>query len=87
MGGMSDESTHQPHVHHVSIDESEGFDIGPVDWILGFLTMPLLFWALMYAVTGGEGMFATRAARMRLYVVLLVLEALIVVGIWLWLAR
>lgn len=66
------------------VDESKDFDIGPLDWVLGFLTMPLLFWALMYAVTGGEGMFATRAGRYRLYAVLLALEVLIVLGLVWW---
>ncbi|MCB0880451.1 MAG: hypothetical protein KDC46_15890 [Thermoleophilia bacterium] len=77
----------QPHHHHVTIDERDGFDIGPVDWVLAFLTMPLLFWALMYAVTGGEGIFATRAARYRLYAVLLVLEVLIVALLVWWFTR
>lgn len=62
-----------------TLDESQDFDIGPLDWVLGVLTMPLLFWVLMYAVTGGEWIFATRHSRYRLYAVLLVLEAVIAV--------
>lgn len=58
----------------LTLDESQDFDIGPLDWLLGVLTMPLLFWVLMYAVTGGEWIFATRQTRYRLYAVLLVVE-------------
>ena len=83
---MSEQPTHT-HSHHLHLDEAHDLDIGPLDWILGVLTMPLLFWALMYAVTGGEGMFATRAARYRLYAVLLVLEVLIALALVWWFTR
>ena len=69
------------------VDESRDFDIGAVDVVLGILTLPLLFWALMYAVTGAERMVATRQARLKLYAVLLVLEALIVGAILLLVLR
>jgi hypothetical protein len=72
-----------PHEHQV--DEAVDFDIGPWDWILGFLTMPLLFWVLMYAVTGGEWIFATRGARYRLYAILLAIEVAIVAALLWWL--
>jgi hypothetical protein len=68
------------------IDESRDFDIGPLDWLLATLTMPLLFWVLMYAVTGGERILATRAARYRLYAALLGVEVLIVAAVIWWLA-
>jgi hypothetical protein len=79
--------TEQPQQPIAPVDESHDFDIGPVDVVLGILTMPLLFWVLMYAVTGGEGMFATRGARYRLYAWLLAIEVVLVAGIVLWLTR
>lgn len=72
---MSDSGT--PTDPTARLDESRDLDIGPLDWVLGALTLPLLFWALMYAVTGGEGMFATRRGRYRLYAVLLAIEVLV----------
>ncbi len=80
---MSEPST-QTDLH---VDESRDLDIGPLDWVLAVLTMPLLFWALMYAVTGGEGMFATRQARYRLYAVLLGLELVIAAVLVWWFTR
>jgi hypothetical protein len=68
------------------VDEARDFDIGPLDWVLALLTFPLLFWVLMYAVTGGEAIFATRRARYRLYAVLLAIEVVLVVGLVWWLA-
>ena len=59
-------------------DEAIDFDISPAEWVLAMLTIPLLFWVLMYAVTGAEHIIATRRARMRLYAILLALEAVIV---------
>jgi hypothetical protein len=49
-----------------------------VDAVFAILTLPLLFWALMYAVTGNEQMYATRSGRMRVYSTLLIIEALLV---------
>ena len=59
------------------VDESRDIEFWWGDVVLGIITLPLLFWAMMYAVTGGEKMVATRKARLKLYAVLLVLEALI----------
>jgi hypothetical protein len=70
-----------------TIDESSEFGFGALDVILGIATLPLLFWALMYAVTGHERMYATRAARLRLYLVLLAIEAVLVVALVWWLTR
>jgi hypothetical protein len=70
-----------------TIDESSEFGFGALDVILGIVTLPLLFWALMYAVTGHERMYATRAARLRLYLVLLAIEAVLVVTLVWWLTR
>ena len=72
---------------NLSIDESRDWDIGPLDIVLGVLTFPMLLWVLQYAFTGSEKIVATRAARYRLYAVLLVVELLIVAGIVLWLTR
>lgn len=65
------------------VDESADIDFGPLDVVFGLLTLPLLFWALMYAVTGAEGMVATRRARMKLYLWLLAAE-LAIVAVLLW---
>jgi hypothetical protein len=70
-----------------TIDESQEFGFGPLDVVLGVLTLPLLFWALMYAVTGHERLYATRAARLRLYLVLLAVEVVLVAAIVWWVAR
>jgi hypothetical protein len=59
------------------VDESRDIEFWWVDVVLGIITLPLLFWALMYAVTGAEKIVATREARLKLYGVLLVLEAII----------
>lgn len=69
----------------LTLDESRDFDIGPLDWALGILTLPLLPWVMMYAVTGGEWLFATRAVRYRLYGVLLAAEGVIGAGLAWWL--
>ena len=69
------------------VDEARDFDIGAVDIVLGVLTMPLLFWVLMFAVTGAEQVVATRSARMRLYVILLATELAIVAAIVLMVLR
>ena len=69
------------------IDEGADFGFGPLDIVLGVLTLPLLFWALMYAVTGHERLYATRAARLRLYGVLLAIEVVLVLAIVLWVTR
>jgi hypothetical protein len=67
-----------------SVDDSHDLDLGAVDIVLGVLTMPLLFWVLMYAVTGAEHVLATRRARVRLYLVLLAIEIVLVAAIvWL----
>lgn len=71
----------------INVDESTDFDIGAADILLGILTLPLLFWALMYAVTGAEQIVATRRARYRLYAVLLVLEVLIAIALVWWFTR
>jgi hypothetical protein len=69
------------------VDEARDWEIGPLDIVLGVLTFPLLMWVLQYAFTGSEKIVATRASRLRLYLVLLVAEAAIVAGIVLWLTR
>ena len=69
------------------VDETADLDFGPLDIVFGVLTLPLLFWALMYAVSGHEALYATRAARKNVYLVLLVLEVLIVLGIVWWVLR
>lgn len=71
----------------IDVDEERDFDIGPLDIVLGILTLPLLFWTLMYAVTGAEKIVATRSARYRLYAVLLAIELLIVGVIVWWVTR
>lgn len=69
------------------IDESQDIDLGPADYILGVITLPLLFWATLYAVTGHERLYATREARLRLYLWLLALEVVLVaVAVW-WFTR
>lgn len=70
-----------------TIDESQDLHIGPVDIVLGIITLPLLFWATLYAVSGHERIYATPQARLRLYLLLLALEAIIVlVAVW-WFTR
>lgn len=69
----------------LTLDESRDLDIGALDWVLGIATMPLLFWVLMYAVTGGEWIFATRSSRYRLYCVLLAVELVVAVALAWWL--
>ena len=70
-----------------TIDESQEFGFGPLDVVLGIVTLPLLFWALMYAVTGHERLYATRPARMKLYLVLLAIEVVLVAAIIWWVTR
>ena len=82
-----DEHAHARKGTPIEVDETRDFDIGPLDVVLGILTLPLLFWALMYAVTGAERIVATRSARYRLYVVLLVLEAVIAALLVWWFSR
>ena len=82
-----DELGHHRQGTPIDVDESRDFDIGPLDVVLGILTLPLLFWALMYAVTGAERIVATRAARYRLYAVLLALEVVIAAAIVWWVTR
>jgi hypothetical protein len=79
--------THDPFDSPALAEEPLGLDLGPSDIVFGVLTLPLLPWALMYAVTGHEELYATRAGRMRVYVVLLVLEVLIIALIAWWLLR
>lgn len=67
-----------------TIDESQGLDIGAADIVLGLITLPLMFWATLYAVSGHERIYATRAARLRLYLVLLAVEVLLVALIAWW---
>lgn len=69
------------------VDENRGFEFGPLDVVFAVLTLPLLFWALMYAVTGQEQMFATRAGRMRIYLVLLAVEVVLVAALVWWFTR
>lgn len=71
----------------VDIDESRDFDFGPFDVVGAVLTLPLIFWVLMWAVTGSERIVATRPARYRLYAVLLVLEVAIAAAIAWWVTR
>lgn len=73
--------------HTAPTYHSRDFQIGWWDVVLSILTLPLLFWALMYAVTGHEELYATRAGRMRVYIVLLVLQAIFaLIAIW-WFTR
>lgn len=65
-------------------DEVLDFNIGSLDWIFGLLTFPLLFGVLMYAVTGGQSLYATRSARYRLYAVLFGIEMVIVAMLVWW---
>ncbi|MBC7462096.1 MAG: hypothetical protein H7287_12095 [Thermoleophilia bacterium] len=60
------------------VDESKGFDIGPLDIILGVLTLPLLLFAIQYAVSGSESVIATPKARLKLFAVLLSVEVVAV---------
>lgn len=70
-----------------TIDESQDLDIGAVDIVLGIVTLPLLFWAALYAVSGHERLYATRSARLRLYVVLLTIEAGLGAALVWWITR
>lgn len=69
------------------IDESSDLDLGAVDVVLSALTLPLLFWVAMYAVTGHERLYATREARLRLYLLLLGIEAVLVTAAAWWFTR
>lgn len=60
------------------IDESRHFDIGPLDIILGVLTLPLLLFAIQYAVSGSESLLATPKARLKVFAVLLTVEVVAV---------
>ena len=81
------ESPEAEHYVPPVVDEEADLNFGAVDIVLGILTLPLLFWALMYAVSGNEAMYATREARMRVYLILLAMEiALVALGIW-WFTR
>jgi ABC-type transport system involved in cytochrome c biogenesis permease component len=61
----------------------DDYGIGTRDWILGILTFPLLLWVLMFAVTGMDGWLQRPASRLRLYLVLLALEAaLVALVVW-----
>lgn len=77
----------QPPQQGTTIDESQDLDIGAVDIVLGIITLPLLFWATLYAVSGHERLYATRAARLRLYLVLLAIEVVLVLALVWWLMR
>jgi len=82
---MHEESTApdpDPYVPPV-VDEGSGIDLGPMDVVFGILTLPLLFWALMYAVSGAERIVATPRARMKLYLWLLGIE-LVIAAVVLW---
>ena len=63
------------------VDEGRDFEIGPLDIVLGVLTLPLLLFAIQYAVSGSEKLLATPHARLRVYAVLLAIEAVIVAAI------
>ncbi|MCW2925333.1 MAG: hypothetical protein JWM98_2737 [Thermoleophilia bacterium] len=67
------------------VDDDRDFDIGFADVVLGVLTLPLLFWFLMYVVTGGERFVATPQARMRVYAWLLAIEVVLGGAIVAWL--
>jgi hypothetical protein len=69
------------------VDEARDFDIGPLDIILGVLTLPLLLFAIQYAVSGSEKLLATPQARLKVYGVLLVLEAIILAVIFAFVLR
>lgn len=69
------------------VDEAEDLDLGVIDFVLGALTLPLLFWAALYAVSGHERLYATRAARVRVYLWLLVIEAALVGALVWWITR
>ena len=60
------------------VDESKDLDIGPVDVILGILTLPLFLFTIQYAVSGSESLLATRRARLRVFAVLLAVEVIAV---------
>ncbi|MCW2949157.1 MAG: hypothetical protein JWN41_170 [Thermoleophilia bacterium] len=63
------------------VDESKGVDLGPLDIVLGVLTLPLLLFAIQYAVSGSEALLATRAARLKVYGVLLTVELIVAAAI------
>lgn len=83
---MEQPDTTDPYVPPV-VDEASDIDLGPLDIVFGILTLPLLFWALMYAVSGNEAMYATRARRMKVYLVLLAIEVVMIAGIVWWFMR
>ncbi|MEO6867415.1 MAG: hypothetical protein ABI200_05290 [Gaiellales bacterium] len=68
-------------------DDHADYEFGPLDIVLGLLTAPLLFWALMYAVTGHQAVYATRASRLRLYLLLLAIEIVMAAGVLWWVFR
>ncbi|MCW2972646.1 MAG: hypothetical protein JWN72_919 [Thermoleophilia bacterium] len=57
------------------VDESRHLDIGPLDIVLAVLTLPLFLFALQYAVSGSESLLATPKARLKVFAVLLAVEA------------
>lgn len=67
------------------VDESRDWDIGIVDIVLAIITFPLLMWVLQYAFSGSERIIATRASRLRLFAILLVIEAALVAALVFWL--
>ncbi|MCW2956434.1 MAG: hypothetical protein JWO69_1303 [Thermoleophilia bacterium] len=68
------------------VDEGRDWDIGIVDVVLSIITFPLLMWVAQYAFSGSEQLIATRRSRMKVYVVLLLIEAVIVLGLVWWFA-
>lgn len=69
------------------VDEGGELALGRRDVVFGILTLPLLFWVMMYAVTGAERLYATPAARMRVYLWLLAAELLVAAAVAGWFLR
>jgi len=63
------------------VDEESELQLGIRDVIFGLLTLPLLFWVMMYAVTGHERLYATPRARIRLYLAILAVEVLVALAV------
>lgn len=64
--------------------EQASLDLGVVDGIFAFLTLPALLFALMFLTSEQGRRLASKRARIKLYVMLLGVEALVAGGVvWL----
>jgi hypothetical protein len=73
---MSNEATPTPQP-----DSEKDWGIGPSDYVLGLLTLPLLLFALMFVTSQQANSLDSPRSRRKLMLTLLVVEVLIVVAI------